>query len=559
MKLARAIFFSSLMLLTAVLPARAFFPFDFGKKEIKTDYSQTVWDRIMLEQSVSDMRRGMGEMSAADYRAAANSFAKAIIKNPQDSLPHFLYGASLYWSGRVDDAMSEYREGLRLEPNSAMGHQLLGIAWGWKGDIGQAQQYFERASQLDPRKADTHMNLGSTYGAQKKFDKALDEYRRAVELAPREALYHYQLGMLYDFLGRDAQAEESYKKALKHFDRYEDSLLALAVLYEKQERTEEALKYYKKAVKTKPGDFVARLRYGYLLVQTGRVSQARTVLEDSFSIAPFKADGLALNAVYRAQGRSAEDFQKQIEQFKENLLQVPPTKDIQIEVEMSYDPVAQTPPAQTDSKFAEQYQALRGGQPFTQTAAPMSFKRSFVLNAGDEQQRAEQVQELSKELLLAATAAGEEYQVSMNLQGRTMDYNSPSALTQNRTAPPKAVYDPRIVGNDMGLWVMGKTWVRYVEEITGDLAEAVRGSSQTEYVILQGLAALVTGDGAAARAYFLDAQSRAPQDILPLLGLGTAAVIGADDASAAAYYRQVLTLQPEQKTAKRNLKILDKK
>ena len=512
----------------------------------------------MLEQSLSDMRRGMGEMSAADYRAAANSFAKAIIKNPQDSLPHFLYGASLYWSGKVDDAMSEYREGLRLAPNSAMGYQLLGIAWGWKGDIAQAQENFERAAQLDPYKADTHMNLGSTYGAQKKFDKALDEYRRAVELAPREALYHYQLGMLYDFLGRDAQAEESYKKALKHFDRYEDTLLALAVLYEKQERTEEALKYYKKAVKIKPGDFVARLRYGYLLLQTGRVGEARMVLEEAFSIAPFKSDGLALNAVYRAQGKNAADFQKQIEQFKENLLQVPPAKDIQIEVEMSYDPVAQENPAQTDSKFAEQYQALRGGQPFAQAAAPMSFRRSFVLNAGDEQQRAEQVQHLAEELLLAATAAGAEYQVSMSLQGRTADYNSPSALTQNRTAAPKAVYDPRIVGNDMGLWVMGKTWVRYIEEIENDLAEAARGSSMAsaEYVILQGLAALLTGDGAGAQTYFADAQRRAPQDILPLLGLGTAAVVGADDAAAAGYYRQVLALQAEQKTAKRNLKIL---
>ena len=64
----------------APLPAWAGFPFSFRKQEIKTDYSQTVWDRIMLEQSVSDMRRGMGEMAAAKYQEASNSFAKAVIK-----------------------------------------------------------------------------------------------------------------------------------------------------------------------------------------------------------------------------------------------------------------------------------------------------------------------------------------------------------------------------------------------------------------------------------------------------------------------------------------------
>ena len=539
--------------------ARAFFPFDFGKKEIKTDYSQTVLDRIMLEQSVSDMRRGMMEMSTTSYQAAANSFAKAIIKNPKDSLPHLLYGASLYWSGKVDDAMSEYREGLRLDPKNAMGYQLLGIAWGWKGDIAKAQENFERAAQLNPNKADTHMNLGSTYGAQKNFDRALDEYRRAVELAPREPLYHYQLGMLYDFMGRDAKAEESYRKSLKRFDRYEDALLALAALYEKQERTEEALKHYKKAVKIKSGDFVARLRYGYLLMQQGRKDEARSVLEEAFSIAPFKSDGLALNAVYRASGKNAQDFQKQIEKFKENLLKVPAAKDIQVQVGLSYDPVAQHSSENQNSKFAEAYQNLRGTQSLAESTAPMSFERSFVLNATDADKRAKQVEELTAELVRAATMATEQYDVSMTLQGRTMDYNSPSALTQERTTAPKAVYDPRIVGNDMGLWVMGKTWTRYVDEISTDLKDAAQTSGQTEYLILQGLAALLMGQADSARAAFSEAQTRAPQDILPLLGLGTAAVIAADDDTAIKYYQQVLTLQPANKTAKRNLKILEHK
>ena len=517
------VFLLSSLLFGICMRAWAIFPFDFGKKEIKTDYSQTVWDRIMLEQSLSDMRRGMGEMAGAKYQEAANSFAKAIIKNPQDALPHFLYGSSLYWAGKVDDAMSEYREGLRLNPNDAMGYQLLGIAWGWKGDIAQAQENFERAAQLNPYKADTHMNLGSTYAAQRKWDKALDEYRRAVELAPREPLYHYQLGMLYDLMGRDGQAEASYKKALRYFMRYEDAQLALAALYEKQERYEDALKYYKKAVKTKPGDFVARLRYARLLMARGQKTEAREVLEGAFSIVQFKADGLALNAVYRASGRRAADFEKQIEKFKDNLLKVPAAKDIQVQVGLEYEPIQpQAPAAQANSKFAEAYQTLRAGNAagIGSEEATMSFQRSFVLNATDETLRAAQVDELITELTRAATAGADKYDVNMTLQGRTMDYASPSALTQNRTAPPKAVYDPRIVGNDMGLWVMGKTWARYVDEIETELKEQIQENGDVEYKLLQGLAALLMGRAAQAEQAFSAAQRQAATDILPLLGLG---------------------------------------
>ncbi len=541
--------------------AWAFFPFSFGKEELKTDYSQTVWDRIMLEQSVSDMRRGMGEMSMARYKDASNSFAKAIIKNAQDPLPHLLYGASLYWSGKVDDAMSEYREALRLDSQNAMGYQLLGIAWGWKGDIAQAQENFETASRLDPAKADTHMNLGSTYAAQKKFDKALDEYRRAVELAPREALYHYQLGTLYDFMGRDEQAEASYKKSLKLFYRYEDAQLALAALYEKRESYKEALKYYKKAVNTKPGDYVARLRYAYLLMRMGEKDKARDVLEEAFSIVQFKADGLALNAVYRASGRGGDSFRKQIEKFKDNLLKVPSTKDVNVEVSLDYSPITQpSEAAASDSRFAEAYASLRAPSAVSaagQAVSPMSFKRSFVLNASSSAEREMQVEELVAELERAVNAGADKYDVNMTLQGRTMDYASPSALTQQRNSPPKAVYDPRIVGNDMGLWVMGKSWVRYVDEIRADLNEHVLQTPTSLYLLLQGLAGLLSGDAAAAAQSFQRARQTDLTDALPLLGLGTAAVMADDDDGALSYYRQALEKDPGNKTAKRNIKVLE--
>lgn len=544
----------------AALPAEAFFPFSWGKEEIKTDYSQTVWDRIMQEQSVSDMRRGMGEMSAASYQQAANSFAKAVIKNPHDPLPHLLYGASLYWSGKVDDAMSEYREGLRLDPQNAMAYQLLGIAWGWKGDAVKAQEQFLQAARINPYKADTHMNLGSTYAAQKQYDKALDEYRRAVELTPREPLYHYQLGMLYDFMGRDAQAESSYKKALKLFLRYEDAQLALAALYEKRGRVQEALKYYKKAVKNKPGDFVARLRYANLLMRTGRKEDAREVLEGAFSIARFRSDGLALNAVYRASGRGGETFRKQIERFKDNLLKVSPAKAVNVEVSLDYEPAADTRRSEAgQSKFSEAYQTLRGQSLLDADAlSPMSFRRTFVFNAANEAQRAEQAEAFAAELERAVSAGADKYNVSMTLQGRTMDYASPSALTQNRTQAPKAVYDPRIVGNDMGLWVVGKTWVKYVDEIEADLDEEIRTNPQTEYLLLRGLAALLGGQACTAQAAFESARVQAPADVLPLLGLGTASVLDAEDERAAAYYEAALRLDGGNKTAKRNLKVLER-
>ena len=544
--------------LSAALPAQAGFPFSFRKPTIRTDYSQTVWDQIMQEQAVSDIRRGMGEMAQAQYSAASNSFAKAVIKNAKNPLGYLLLGASLYWAGKVDDAISEYKEALILDPNNAMAYQLLGIAAGWKGDVTTAQNYFLKANALDPNKADTHMNLGSTYAVQHNLDKALEHFRRSTELAPREPLYHYQLGTLYEALGRDEQAEESFKRALHYFSAYEDAQLSLGALYEKMGQPEQALKFYKKAVKTKPGDYVARLRYAFLLVRQGQEQKAREVIEESFSIAKFNDEGLALNAVYRASGRTAQAFEKQINEFAESLGKVSPAKPVQIEVALEYDP--ETPPAPPSkgkgNSFEQVYQQMRAtGVDLPGQLNKRTFQRTFTLPATDRTSREQQINDFISGVRQAVAQGEDKYQVNLSLQGRTADYAAPGAITQTNTTTPKAVYDPRVVGNDMGLWVMGRSWLKFVDETAEDLQEytCLPGNM---CLLLKGLSSLARGEAGSAQVVFEQASESAPKDVLPLLGRGTAAVIAGEDELARRYYEQALTLQPGNKTASRNLKIL---
>lgn len=540
-------------------PSHAFFPFSFGKQEIKTDYSQTVWDRMMLEQSAVDMRRGMGEMSQARYKEATDSFARAVIKNAKSPLPYLLLGASLYWSGKVEDAISEYKEAQRLDPKNPLSYQLLGIAAGWKGDVKQAQEYFLKANELDENKADTHMNLGSTYAVGQNWEKALEHFRRAVELAPQEPLYHYQLGTLYENMGRDEQAEASFKKALRLFPSYEDAQLSLGALEEKLNRPQEALKYYKKAVHTKPGDYVARLRYAFLLVKQGNKKRAREVLEEAFSITRFKSEGLALNAVYRASGRSAEDFKKQIEDFKTGLEKVSASKAVNIEVSLEYNPVSSAPKStgRRGQTFEQAYQTLRAESAAPDDLSPRAFKRMFTLPEGSAAERQQQIDNLISGLEQAVAEGSGKYNVNLSMQGRTVDFASPSALTQNNLNAPKAVYDPRIVGNDMGLWVMGRTWIFFVDDAAAELQESLPVCAADNLCeLLTGVAALARGNSAQAKQAFLSAQNKSPQDELPWLGLGTASVVAGQDDEARTHYERALRLAPKNKIAARNLKVL---
>ena len=149
------------------------------------------------------------------------------------------------------------------------------------------------------------------------------------------------------------------------------------------------------------------------------------------------------------------------------------------------------------------------------------------------------------------------YNVNLSMQGRTVDFASPSALTQNNLNAPKAVYDPRIVGNDMGLWVMGRTWIFFVDDAAAELQESLPVcAAENLCELLTGVAALARGNSAQAKQAFLSAQNKSPQDELPWLGLGTASVVAGQDDEARTHYERALRLDPKNKIAARNLKVL---
>ena len=181
----------------------------------------------------------------------------------------------------------------------------------------------------------------------------------------------------------------------------------------------------------------------------------------------------------------------------------------------------------------------------------------FTLPETTAEERQQQIDNLISGLEQAVLAGSGKYNVNLSMQGRTVDFASPSALTQNNLTAPKAVYDPRIVGNDMGLWVMGRTWIFFVEDAAAELQESLSVCAPDNLCeLLRGVAALARGNSGEAAQAFLAAQNKNPQDVLSWLGLGTAAVVAGQDDEARTHYERALRLEPKNKIAVRNLKVL---
>lgn len=556
----------------------------------------TFWDNLMKQQSYSNLAQGMAEMNALKYKEAAQTFGKAVIKNPQEPYPHIFLGIALYWQGQVDPAMAEYRAALALDPKNAEALQLLGIAYAWKGDIKSALDNFKQAVEINPNRPDTQMNLGSTYAALDNLDDALYHFRRAVELDERHPLYQYQLASLYEVMGRDDMAHDAFKKAIRLYPSYEEAMLALAVLYEKMNSNNLAEFNYKKALKLKPGDSVARLRLANLLIKENRKKEAMEILDKAFFISPLSEEGLALSIAYTggaasssSSGAQPAQQNKQLEQFKHRVQKIPSSKQIVIEVEVVFEPrttaVVQKPAPVKTAQITENGTKNKKTKKPAQTKPPKksksalaaaveaqdtqasTFTRAFAVNDTTPEGRAEQLNKIFDGLNNVLTEGGKEYNVKMSLRARAKA--EPAGLFDKKPANDnptnsmggnsKAGYNPYMVGNDMGLWVAGKGWMKYIQDIFDEVsARAEDGVG--EDLMLEGLSYMALGKGQEALESFSKAQQNFgnDKDLQALSGLakGTAFVVLGDDNSALNEYKAVLAINSKNKTALNNIEVL---
>jgi tetratricopeptide (TPR) repeat protein len=90
---------------------------------------------------------------------AGSGYLGAIV--PESADVHNLLGIALASKGRIDDAISEFREALRLDPESAVTCWHLGAALASRGSRQEAIEFLRRSVQLDPNNPQARDDLES--------------------------------------------------------------------------------------------------------------------------------------------------------------------------------------------------------------------------------------------------------------------------------------------------------------------------------------------------------------------------------------------------------------
>ena len=106
---------------------------------------------------------------------------------PESAAVHNLLGIAHASAGRLDTAVEEFREAVRLAPDDASAHWHLGAALASQGAQEQAAVHLRRSVELDPGNGRAQNDLGVLLAGQGRLEEAIGYFRRALALDPGSA------------------------------------------------------------------------------------------------------------------------------------------------------------------------------------------------------------------------------------------------------------------------------------------------------------------------------------------------------------------------------------
>ena len=204
---------------------------------------------------------------------------RALTPEERKALQHNERGLDLFAKGKLDNAIKEYEEAIRLDPKLAAAQSNLGSAHFAAGGFAEAAAAFQRACDLDPDFGQAFFNLalaqlklGSTKEASASLDAAMRAYvttgdaalrgnrfkeaeeafRGMLQIDPEYAPALVRLGLLFNIAGRYQEAAQSLRRVTEREPTNAPLLEMLAEALYGQKKYDEAAAVAERAVKLTP-------------------------------------------------------------------------------------------------------------------------------------------------------------------------------------------------------------------------------------------------------------------------------------------------------------------
>ena len=171
---------------------------------------------------------------------------------PGDIESRHLLGEAYMAQGRIEEALTVFRQVIAIDSSYAPAHYGLGAALHYKNELQAAIEAYERACELQPDMVGAFADLGQAYHQLRDYERAIAAYRRALVLQSGMQAVRTKLGMACAQRGDLDQAVEAFKMVLNVDPTLVEARDALAQVYAAQGQYAAAIREWEAVLRLDP-------------------------------------------------------------------------------------------------------------------------------------------------------------------------------------------------------------------------------------------------------------------------------------------------------------------
>jgi tetratricopeptide (TPR) repeat protein len=162
---------------------------------------------------------------------------------------HYDKGNELFDQNKIDGAIAEYDEAIRLFPRYADAWLMLGNAYYDRANLDEAIRAWQRALVIDDTLYQAHQNLANASYARQEYETSVKAYQAVARLRPNYADAYAGLGNSLMQLRRYEEAVPQFERAVAaNGGRYPEVRLHLAYAYMRLKEPAKAQEAVQKAI-----------------------------------------------------------------------------------------------------------------------------------------------------------------------------------------------------------------------------------------------------------------------------------------------------------------------
>jgi tetratricopeptide (TPR) repeat protein len=222
---------------------------------------------------------GLLRIEARAYDEAINIFNRALAYPTTKDMvdPSTIYGhrgIAYCWKKKLDEAIADFNQAIRLKPDYAEAYLNRGSTYGEKGRFDEAMADLTQAIRLKPDNGIAYYNRGVVYTAKGKLDEAIAEYNQAIRFKPDYDSAYYNRGFNYGITGRFDEAIADFNQAIKLKPNYVTAYNNRGLSYRGQGKLDEAIANYDQAISIKPDFAEPYNNRGAVYLMKGQLDKA---------------------------------------------------------------------------------------------------------------------------------------------------------------------------------------------------------------------------------------------------------------------------------------------